>query len=57
MESQFVCTRCQQAYPHAGNCPVHPEEPWPDAAHSPRGWSASSNSSGPATSPSFPGYP
>jgi hypothetical protein len=57
MESQFVCTRCQQAYPDAGNCPVHPEEPWLDAAHSPRGWSASSNSSGPATSPSFPGYP
>ncbi|HOX46190.1 MAG TPA: hypothetical protein PK668_21480 [Myxococcota bacterium] len=31
-DAHFVCTLCRQAYPAAGNCPAHPEEPLLDAS-------------------------
>ena len=31
-EAHFVCTLCKQAYPEAGNCPVHSEEPLLDGS-------------------------
>ena len=31
-EAHFVCTQCKKAYPEAGDCPVHPDEPLLDGS-------------------------